>query len=323
MKVFAGIVAAALGTLQVLASASTSAIHSRLVDLAAKNGGVVPLDAELFEQITEKDREWTTVLQFTAMAPNMKCTPCREFAPHFATIAKAWSKVTPEQRDQHFFATLDFADAVEVFRRLQLVSAPALFLYPAGKGPRRPANGKIEPTAYDFNSHGFEADIMAEVLSAFTPVPIPYKPPFNWAFLGTVIMGIVTLLVSARFILPILSSRWTWAAVIIAASVVFTSGIMFVRIRGSPWVGRTKQGASWLAGGYQNQYGMEVQVIAGVYGTLAFSYVALIFLVPRILSPTKQRIAVYIWCCVILLLFSVLLSLFSVKNTAYPFRLLL
>lgn len=36
--------------------------------------------------------------------------------------------------------------------QLQLTSAPALYLYPAGRGPRRPANGKIEPQPYDFNS---------------------------------------------------------------------------------------------------------------------------------------------------------------------------
>lgn len=85
-------------------------------------------------------------------------------------------------------------------------------------------------------------------------------------------------------------------------------------------------------------YLLDANVLAD--GTLTFSYIALIFLVPRILSPFKQRVAVYIWCTVILLLFSVLLSLFSVKNPgmtclllllhhtltvilAYPFRLLL
>lgn len=39
---------------------------------------------------------------------------------------------------------------------------------------------------------------------------------------------------------------------------------MFVRIRGMPWVGQTREGTTWLAGGYQNQYGMEVQVISGI-----------------------------------------------------------
>lgn len=88
MKVaFAGIVAAALGTLQALAASSKSALHSQLIDLAAQNGGVVPVDAVLFEQMTEKDRDWSMVMQFTAMAPNMKCTPCRYVAQSSPAIA--------------------------------------------------------------------------------------------------------------------------------------------------------------------------------------------------------------------------------------------
>lgn len=111
---------------------------------------------------------------------------------------------------------------------------------------------------------GFEADLLSEELSRFTPVPIPYKPPFNWGLLTTVILGIVSFLLSLRFIIPVLASRWTWAAVVIIATTVFTGGFMFVRIRGSPWVGSTKKGLTWMAGGYQNQYGMEVQIVSGI-----------------------------------------------------------
>jgi len=111
---------------------------------------------------------------------------------------------------------------------------------------------------------GFEADVLVEELSRLTPIKVPYKPPFNWSLLGTVVMVLFTTVVSSKFILPFLASRWAWAILIICSSIIFTSGIMFVRIRGSPWVGVTKQGSSWLAGGYQNQYGMEVQVISGV-----------------------------------------------------------
>lgn len=53
-----------------------------------------------------------------------------------------------------------------------------------------------------------------------------------------------------------------------------------------------------------------------VDGVLAFAYIALIFLIPRVPSASKQRVAVYIWCFTILLLFSVLLSLFRLKNTS-------
>jgi oligosaccharyltransferase complex subunit gamma len=39
-----------------------------------------------------------------------------------------------------------------------------------------------------------------------------------------------------------------------------TSGYMFTRIRGMPFT----SGESWIAPGYQNQYGQETQVIAAI-----------------------------------------------------------
>lgn len=77
---FAGILAVACGALQALASSdksSTELLHSQLIDLASKNNGVIPLDENLFEKITSSNREWSVVLQFTALSSNMKCTPCR------------------------------------------------------------------------------------------------------------------------------------------------------------------------------------------------------------------------------------------------------
>lgn len=58
--------------------------------------------------------------------------------------------------------------------------------------------------------------------------------------------------------MPILHSRWVWAGVTVITSLVMTSGFMFTRIRGVPFNGRN---GDWIAAGYQNQYGQEVQVI--------------------------------------------------------------
>jgi hypothetical protein len=78
--ILAGILAAACGALQALASSKDStysSVHQELIDLAAKNHGVITLDSSTYEKITSKDRDWSVTLQFTAMAPNMKCAPCR------------------------------------------------------------------------------------------------------------------------------------------------------------------------------------------------------------------------------------------------------
>jgi oligosaccharyltransferase complex subunit gamma len=44
--------------------------------------------------------------------------------------------------------------------------------------------------------------------------------------------------------------------------------------------------------------------------------------IPRMDSPSKQRIAVIIWMGVITIMYSVLILFFRAKNPSYPFRLL-
>lgn len=57
-------------------------------------------------------------------------------------------------------------------------------------------------------------------------------------------------------------------------------------------------------------------------GLLGFSIVALTVFVPGQLNPTKQRIAVYLWLSMLVVLFSLLMRLFRIKNGGYPFHLL-
>lgn len=108
---------------------------------------------------------------------------------------------------------------------------------------------------------GFEPGPLAEQLSVHTPIPIPYRPPFDWSRWGSIasLVPIVTLVF--RFIKPVLQSRWVWAAGTVLTSLIMTSGYMFTRIRGVPYVGPN---GSWIAQGYQNQFGQEVQVVAMV-----------------------------------------------------------
>lgn len=106
---------------------------------------------------------------------------------------------------------------------------------------------------------GFDPEPLAASLSNHTPVPIPYSAPFNWARWISIGAASVVFAVLLRFLAPILQNRWTWAVLTILTSLVMTSGYMFTRIRNSPFQGA---GGAWIAPGYQNQYGQEVQVVA-------------------------------------------------------------
>jgi OST3 / OST6 family, transporter family len=42
----------------------------------------------------------------------------RVFNPSWVAVAKAWSKVARSERDSHFFATLDFENSPEIFKKV-------------------------------------------------------------------------------------------------------------------------------------------------------------------------------------------------------------
>lgn len=294
----------------------------KLAELASKNGGVIKLDPALYDVITAPDREWNAVVHLTAMGDQFKCGPCRQFNPSFNAVAKSWhSKAPADKKNTVFFATLDFADGKDVFSKLGLSSAPVLNVWPPAKGPHK-KSGKAVPWSYDFNALSFDASTLASELSKHTVVPIPYRPPFNWALAGNVaaalIIGSLVVRVAYTFLGGFVFSRWTWALGVVLTMLTFTSGYMFVKIRGMP----TTMRGQWIAGGYQNQYGAETTVISGIYGTLAFAQLMLILGVPHAKTPGSQRMSIYIFSFLLIIVFSMLVSLFRIKNPSYPFRML-
>lgn len=113
--------------------------------------------------------------------------------------------------------------------------------------------------AVKFIFRGFEAGPLAEYLSKHTPIPIPYTEPFDWSRYITIAAGLLSALLSIKFLSPIIQSKWTWAAGTVIVSLVMTSGFMFTHIRGVPFTGGN---GNWIAQGYQNQFGQEVQVVS-------------------------------------------------------------
>ncbi|QRW00286.1 magnesium transporter protein 1 [Ceratobasidium sp. AG-Ba] len=296
--------------------------HQKLAALAAKNGGVIKLDSALYDTLTASGREWSAVVQLTAMGDQFKCAPCKEFNPNFNAVAKAWySKVPAEKRDTHFFATLDFADGRDVFQRLGLNSAPFVNFFPIESGPNKKP-GKQSSWTYDFNSLSFDPLTFSREVSKHTIVPIPYRAPPNYALWANLAAVVVLGGLATRFAYTYLGdfifSRWTWALGVVLFMLTFTSGYMFVKIRGMPQTGR----GQWMAGGYQNQYGMETNVISTIYGTLAFAQLMLILGVPRAKSAGSQRLSIYLFSVMLIVVFSMLVALFRVKNPSYPFRML-
>jgi oligosaccharyltransferase complex subunit gamma len=97
----------------------------------------------------------------------------------------------------------------------------------------------------------------------------PISRPFNYVkavAITTAILGFVSFFtVAAPYLAPLLQNRNLWAAISLIAVLLFTSGHMFNHIRKVPYVsGDGKGGISYFAGGFQNQFGLETQIIAAI-----------------------------------------------------------
>ena len=114
------------------------------------------------------------------------------------------------------------------------------------------------PYPLTFESSGFDAAPLAQVVSRFTPIPIPYKEPVDWTRLAFIGMGALGFILLLQFISPLVQNKWSWAAITVVTMLVMTSGFMYSRIRNVPYTGPN----GWIAAGYQSQFGQEVHVIA-------------------------------------------------------------
>lgn len=88
----------------------------------------------------------------------------------------------------------------------------------------------------------------------------------RWISSITIVLGLGTVLVTASpYILPVIQNRNLWAAISLIAILLFTSGHMFNHIRKVPYVaGDGRGGISYFAGGFQNQFGLETQIVAAI-----------------------------------------------------------
>jgi len=114
--------------------------------------------------------------------------------------------------------------------------------------------------------------VVHQFISRQLPSDVPHprvNRPINYVKIVTVttivLFVITSIYVAAPYALPFLQNRNLWAAISLFTIILFCSGHMFNHIRGSPYIGNDgKGGISYFAGGFQNQYGLESQIVAAI-----------------------------------------------------------
>ncbi|KAL2162444.1 hypothetical protein VTH06DRAFT_7357 [Thermothelomyces fergusii] len=276
----------------------------------ALSSAPVKLADPSFRELTTAPRDYAAAVLLTAMDPRYGCQMCREFQPEWELLARSWTGGDRKGDSRLVFGTLDFGDGKDTFISLGLRTVPVLILYPPTTGPHAAASA--DPIRYDFTSGSHAAEAVHQWLSRHLPdrPHPPVKRPINWVrWIATFILvsGALTVsYVAWPYVLPIIQSRTVWAAVTLISILLFTSGHMFNHIRNVPYVsGDGRGGINYIA----------------TDGILTLSGISLAVKVPRIGDPRYQGIVFVVWFSVMALMYSLLLSVFRRKNSAYTFSL--
>ncbi|KAK9367150.1 hypothetical protein V1509DRAFT_567548 [Lipomyces kononenkoae] len=286
--------------------------------------GVIRLTDQNFDNVVSAPRGYSLVVLLTAEAPQMGCHLCREFGPDYNLVAQSWHREHPKGGDGLYFGILDFRDGQKTYQKLQLKTAPNLWLYLPTIGDNA---GPVQPFNYEIvGVPDVPGSIIRFIESHVSGVHITvYRPRDYSKVIATVLLGLVAVVgikYIYPFVRPIIESRAIWAGISLVLVLMFTSGHMFNNIRHTPYVAGNRDGAvQYVAPGFSNQYGFETQAIAVLYAFLAFGAISLATKTPRLAYRTKQTMAIGTWCAVMLCLFSLLLFVFRMKNRGYPFSL--
>ncbi|KAG0171930.1 oligosaccharyl transferase subunit ost3/OST6 [Apophysomyces sp. BC1034] len=325
-----------LQCLLIPALAKPDAKTQKLANIAKDNHGLIKLNSRSYEQYTEGKRSYGLVVLLTALDDHFRCVPCREFDPEYKLVASSFQRT--KNADRVFFGHLDFKDGQAIYQKLAIQTAPNVFYFPPVE-----AGQKKDPIRYDNVKGGLSAESLAAFLSREMGMPVPVSRPIDYTQWGIKLFLVLGAAAVIKLAYPylgfLLFHKNTWMAISIVWILTMISGHMWNRIRTPPYVMYAQNKVNYIAGGFSQQLGLEVEIVAAICmqqtmfhfklitfysidGVLAFAIVSLAVSVPKFDDKLRQRIGVYVWTLCVIVIFSVLMNLFRLKNGAYPFHIL-
>ncbi|KAJ1974929.1 oligosaccharyl transferase subunit ost3/OST6 [Dimargaris verticillata] len=308
-----------------------AASESLLADLKKRRDAspVLAIDTAQFDQIVANPtRSYAVLVLFTSLGKRYQCEPCSRYKSEFELVARSWLKTAPANvRDQLFFLSGDVDDMHPIFNRFGIQSIPLPYYFPPGANAT-PNGWATQPQSLDLNRVGLAAEDTVAYMQSHLHLPLQLARPFNWRKIGLVALASVVGLLALALVIPRLSltavGKNFWSSACIVFVLMMCCGFMFVRIRGAPYsVNGPGNQPIYVLRQLQSQLGIEIQILASLYAVCGACCVALTSRVPRIADPLKRNAAVVVVTLVLILTYSFTISIYAMKNPAYPFRLLL
>ncbi|KAJ1869394.1 oligosaccharyl transferase subunit ost3/OST6 [Coemansia sp. RSA 1722] len=289
--------------------------------------GVVKLDMGLFmKYVVDEKKEYSVVLQLTALSPKYKCGPCKAIDRTLRAVARGWKKQANKGGRDIVFGSLDVEDAEELFQQMKIDNIPRLMIFPAAKGAQAFENPS--PRELSLSARTSSPSGMASKLSELFGVKMQAEEQTDYMkYLSNLIVAaaaICAIYLVYRHIDLRMLGRNVWSIATILFVLLMTSGFMWNRINNPPYMGQTRSGDVILFAPVNNQqYGVETQIVAVTYAICSLCVVALVRHVPRIQNADQRSFVTFMFVAALVLTFSYLNSVFRMKMPAYPYKLLL
>lgn len=284
---------------------------------------IIRLNPEKFKKYLGSQslpRNYSFIVMMTALSPQRSCHICRQAHEEYLVTANSYRVSQYAQSKKLYFGLVDYDEGSEIFNSLSINSAPC-FLYFNEKGNFR------SPDELNIQRLGFGADVITRWIAEKTGMQIKIiRPPnlFVPIVLGLFCLMLATILYMSRNSLTMVFNRNIWAFSAVALVLLMTSGQMWNHIRGAPLMQRGRGQNTYIHGSSSGQYVIETYLVIAINAGIA---IGIVLMTDGLkggdrADTRKKKIMARLGFGMLVVFFSLLLSVFRQKSYGYPYRLL-
>ncbi|KAJ1660092.1 oligosaccharyl transferase subunit ost3/OST6 [Dispira simplex] len=297
---------------------------------AKANHGQKPiplLKGSLTKMVTEPSRQFGAVVLFTSLTKQFDCGPCQDFQSAYQLVTQSWTKTATQPDDLVFFMADVAKISQEILQQLNINNIPHLLYYPPNEPGQTPAR-LTDGQALNLMQTGMEPGKIVQLIGQQAGHEFHLYKPFDWTWAAMVTTGVVLGGFALVFVLPQLQFNFhglkvACSAFVIVTTMVMCSGYMFVKIRNMPFISQKGNQLVYVLPHFQQQLGVETQIVTVLYSLCGVLAVALVNRVPKFQSPVSRNVGACIIMGLLLVTYSALIVVFRQKYPHYPYHLFL
>jgi hypothetical protein len=284
---------------------------------------IIRLNGEKFRKFIGKDslpRNYSFIVVMTALSPQRACQICRQAYDEFLITANSYQLSPHGQSKRLYFGLVDYDEGSDVFNSLNINSAPC-FLYFGEK------TSVTKPDELNIQRLGYSSDVIARWIAEKTGMQIKIiRPPnlFVPIVLGFFCLILAGILYLSRNSLTLVFNRNIWAFSAVALVLLMTSGQMWNHIRGAPLMQRGRTQNTYIHSSSSGQFVIETYMVIVINAGIA---IGIVLMTDGLRSGERadlkrKKLMARVGFGMLIVFFSLLLSIFRQKSYGYPYRLL-